>query len=89
MPSSGSAKLHTHSHRQTVKAVHQANGKRQVANFFRAKMVEQRQINIISGMGAGDIGDGFGPRQRRTFLLAEVVTHPPACQHVQFVLRSR
>ncbi len=40
MPPSGSAESHAHPHRQAVKAVHQANGKCQVANLFRAEMVE-------------------------------------------------
>lgn len=88
MSPSGSAESHAHPYRQTVKAVHQANSKRQIANLFRAKMVEQRQINVIFGMGAGYMGDGFGPRQCRTLLLAEVMTHPPACQSVQFGLRN-
>ena len=40
MSPSGSAESHAHPYRQTVKAVHQANSKRQIANLFRAKMVE-------------------------------------------------
>ena len=51
-------------------------------------MVKQRQINIIFRVGAGDMSDGFGPRQRRTFLLAEMVAHSQTCQRVKFGLRN-
>lgn len=88
IPLSGRAELHTHTNRQAVEAVHQADGKRQIADFFRAKMVEQRQINIIFRVGAGDMSDRFGPCQRRTFLFTEVVAHSPTCQRVEFGLRN-
>lgn len=88
MPPSGSIGSHAYPHRQTVRAVHQANGKCRVANFFRAEMIEQQQIDVVFGVSSGNLGDRFNPRQRHTFLLAEMVTHPPACQCVQFGLSS-
>ena len=80
-------KLQAHADRKAVKRVHQADGEGQVADLACAEMLQQRQVNIIFCMGAGNMRHRFRPRQRRLFCGAEMPAYPPAGQRIQFSLR--
>lgn len=58
---SGKNASHTHTDRQPVKAVHQTDGEGQIADFARAKMIEQWQVNIIFSVSFGNVGHRFRP----------------------------
>lgn len=52
---------HAHTDRQTVKTVHQTDGEGQIADFTRAKVIEQRQVNIIFSVGLSNVRHRFRP----------------------------
>lgn len=78
--------LHSHADGQTVKGVHQADGKSHIAYLFGAEMRQQRLIDVVFGMRFGNVGQVFSPGQGCTLRIAEVITHSPACQRIQFAL---
>jgi hypothetical protein len=67
--------LHSHADGQTVKGVHQADGKSHIAYLFGAEMRQQRLIDVVFGMRFLATWVRSSAQPGSIACIAEVITH--------------